>query len=205
MTAPTAAAHRANARPTIIPSPSVSASSFVDAPTDLEVAFAAAINRGQPIYLQPTSLSYQELFWKPYLGLLPFGLWRTLCALEEQIASERRGRWPTVEVISATLGQGDRHIILGREATRTRPHQPGILSVLVAELLVTYQTTGEGVKQRYVFKPRPLLPMLAPSQVKLLPSVLRKRHKKLVVDKMPQRSAAAWSAVRFPTLVGVSG
>lgn len=196
MTAPSSAGHRANAR--------LSPPLFTDTPTDVVDAFAAAYWRDTPIYLQPTSQHYQELFWKPYLGLVAFGLWRTLCVLQEPIQQDRRGRWPTVELISDMLGQGDRCAILGREATKTRPAQQGALPLLVAELLVTYETTGVGVKQRYTFQPRPRLPMLAPSQVKTLTSINRKYHKKQVIDKMPQRSAAAWSAVRFPTLVGIA-
>lgn len=169
-------------------------------PTDLEAAFAAALRVDVPVYMQPTSFEYQEQFWRPYLGQA-FSLWRVLCVVQDLVG---RGRWPSIEVIAGMLEQGNRHTILGREATKDRPALIGMLPRLVAEWLVTYQTTGVGVKQRYTFEVRPHVPMLTPVQIKTLPPLIRKRHKKLVVDRMPKRSAAAWSSLRFQTVVGMN-
>lgn len=168
-----------------------------DTPTDLEAAFAAALNN-RAVYLHPSSFSYQQMFWQPYLGLIPFSLWRTLLACQEML-KPGRGRWPSIDVISEMTGYGDRSTILGREATASRPRQDGALSVLVAELIVT---ATQGAKH-YAFEVRPHLPMLAPTQVKTLPRSLQKLHQKQVIDKLPKRDASAWKAVRFPTLVGV--
>ena len=93
-----------------------------------------------------------------------YSLYLSLRAFAE---CEARGVWPrtSVEMVAKAMGQGDRYTILGREATKTRKKQDGLIVALAQSGIVLHQSWQEGTRLAgHVFDVLPHLPVLTPSQ-----------------------------------------
>lgn len=119
-----------------------------------------------PLEKLAASREYTHLFWRAYLGAVPFALWDTLCLL--QLNMKPGDAWPTIRTLAALLGPGvTRHTILGRAPSRSHPGQPGALDRLGGEGLVKYAAEGDHPAiYRYTFKVHTILPLLTPAQVR---------------------------------------
>lgn len=138
--------------------------------------FVAAMRGNQPLLTAESD--YIQQFWRPYLGASAFALWQVLAGVQGMINGRIYERWPTIEVLSSMVGEGDRYTILGRAATATRPAQVGALDKLVEENLVVGWLKGEGKGRRYTFEVQVEIPVLTPRQAKQLDTAVWKLHKR---------------------------
>lgn len=120
--------------------------------------------------------TYEELFWRPYLGMAAYSLYISLRAFAE---CEAQGVWPrtSIEMIVKSMGQGDRYTILGREATTSRKKQDGLIGALACSGLVLHQAWQEGTRSAgHVFDVLPHLPVLTPRQAAQFDSATVENH-----------------------------
>lgn len=169
-------------------------------PLDLaQQLFANAEVRSVARTLPLADRDYLNLFWRPYVGAIPFSFYELLCSLDWYV--EHKGRWPSISLMTQMLGKGvDRHTILGRAATKKRPALEGALDILVRDHLVAFDTIGEGRGTRYNFVPKRNLPLLTPSQVRRAgPSPLRKAH--LLWLQTHHVDIENWKKIKAPSLI----
>jgi hypothetical protein len=105
-----------------------------------------------------------------------YALYLSLRAFAE---CEARGVWPrtSVEMVVKSMGQGDRYTILGREATKTRKKQDGLMVALAQSSIVLHQAWQEGTRSAgHVFDVLPHLPVLTPSQAALFDRATADNH-----------------------------
>jgi hypothetical protein len=146
---------------------------------------------------------YATQFWRPYLGANAYALWDVMVSAQRLVQQGVYDRWPTVNVLAAMVGVGDRYTILGRAATRTRPAQQGTLDLLVEENLVVGWLRGDSPKgRRYTFEVQDRLPLLTPRQVKRLDTAVVKAHRRYLdrVGLLDQ-----WSRLLHKTLAQPPG
>lgn len=119
-----------------------------------------------PLEKLAANREYIHLFWRAYLGAVPFALWDTLCVL--QLNMSAGDAWPPIKTLAALLGPGvTRLTILGRAPSKKHPGQPGALERLAVEGLVKYSVEGDHpAVYRYTFRVHTILPLLTPLQVR---------------------------------------
>lgn len=171
-----------------------------NSPTTLTQEFVAAM-RPKTVTLMADP-EYIEQFWRPYLGANAFGLWRVLVGVQGMMDNHIYERWPTIETLSAMVGEGDRYAILGRAATATRPAQVGTLDRLVEENLVVGWLKGEGKGRRYTFEVQIELPVLTPRQSRQLDTAVAKLHKRYLIRT---GIMSQWEKLLHKTLVHPPG
>lgn len=154
---------------------------------------------GDPARANLETAHYAHKFWRPLIGLAPFSLWEIMRSYNYFVL-QHGAEWPSISLISETLGLGDRYTILGREATATRPAQQGAIDVLVEHGLCIYDVIKNGSKNKYVFLTQEHLPILTPYQVSKLSSVKQKEHKKLL-KRYKNFKYDAWEAHKGLTFV----
>lgn len=118
-----------------------------------------------PLDKLTASREYVQLFWRAYLGAIPFALWETLSVFQLNKPADQP--WPTIKFLVSLLGPGvSRHTILGRPKSKSHPGQQGSLDLLSSERLIYYWTEGDfPATRRYLFRVHTALPLLTPSQV----------------------------------------
>ena len=135
---------------------------------------------------------YAHKFWRPYLGLVPFSLWEVLRSYQ-YFANNHNSDWPTIILLSDSLGFGDRYTILGRNARNNKPAQTGALDVLVQHRLCKYRwyDAGSSKHRRYHFRAVNKLKILTPKQVAALSPRKQKEHNNLL-QRYPDFDYATW-------------
>jgi len=120
---------------------------------------------------------YALRFWRPLIGAVPFALYEALNHYHDMVYFYGE-KWPTIEEIVETIGQGTRHTLLGRGPTGNRPAQTGAIDTLVEHRLAYLRTIGEGRGTRYFFKVFPIedIDVLTPAQLKRLSPRKQKQH-----------------------------
>jgi hypothetical protein len=139
---------------------------------------------GQGLAPMPeASPAYQSLFWRPFLGNAAFALWDVLRALD--LDGDGFVEVPaTIKELAQMVGSGDRHTILGRPKTKTRPEQVGALARLVDENLVRFTSTGpDRWHRKFHFWVIRNPPMLIKIQVDTLPEAVKAFHTRFVGEK----------------------
>lgn len=126
--------------------------------------------------------NYAWQFWQPLLGAVPFNLWNTLRSFPA--AYHHNGndafQWPTIQTLADICANGNRHAILGRAARTGRKRKEGALEILETARIVWTQTYGTGRNIQYYFRILDHLPILVPTQIKLLTSRLQERHQRQI-------------------------
>lgn len=126
---------------------------------------------------------YARLFWRPFLGNSAFALWDILKALD--LDQDGRVEIPvTIQELAALMGVGDRYTILGRNATKSRKAQAGVLDQLVAAGLVSYTTEGpDPYHQRFHFLVTHRPPILTEDQVETLNKKAQDFHRNFIGEQ----------------------
>jgi hypothetical protein len=129
-----------------------------------------------PLSYEKPGDQYAELFWRPYLGNTAFALWSVLKALD--LDGDGYVETPvTIQELAALIGVGDRYTILGRNKTKSRSSQVGMLQRLGEAGLVNYSQKGpDKFHRRYVFWVLRDLPQLTPDQLQLLKPAAQEFH-----------------------------
>lgn len=151
----------------------------MEEPNSLLTHFTAAITARNP--LLKASPAYVWLYWRPYLGAMPFDLWHTLIAFQQSLRQEEAQRWPPITHVLDVLAIGDRHTLFGRAETAAKAKQESALQRLVEEHLAVYLIHGQDNGQRYTFEVRESVPALTPTQAARLSGRLQKSHRKHLV------------------------
>ena len=171
--------------------------------TTIEDWFRSASIKASPGLPLP-GRTYESLFWRPYLGLVPFTFWEVLCSYGYFVRTSGED-WPTIEMLSDSLGYGTRFTILGRneavmQSGKVNPAQPGIVEKLVEERICHHWTRGADRQTVHYFDVLDDLPVLTPQQVRTL-SVRKQVEHKRYLDYFRGFNRAVWEASEEATFI----
>jgi hypothetical protein len=164
------------------------------APSDQVVSYEPSVSV-ELVEYDPTKRGYVQTsnyairFWMPYLGLGPFSLW---LALRSFAYDASKVTWPSIATLSGIVSGGDRQRLIGR--SKRGQWTPGYLDQLEQERIVWYKRTGNNYKFRVLNS----LPLLAPDQVKQLPTNIQKAHERFV--RHCEIDYEEWVQLPLPTL-----